>query len=121
MVARYYICDNCDHHMVAEQKMHAPLKKKCPECKKMQLYQDLSGQHSFVYQDCKTLGHQAQRNTDRMGKYDLEMRRERDSKVNKAKQKKKQSWYNKEGTDIKKALSHLDTADKKHKYILEGK
>jgi hypothetical protein len=107
--------------VVEHTSMDDPLKKKCPECKKMQLYQDLSGQHSFVYQDCKTLGHQAERNTERMGKYDLEMRRKRDSKVEQAKKRSKKSWYNPDGQDLKKDLSHLDSAEKKHKYIMEGK
>jgi len=120
MVTRYYICDECDYHMVAEQKMDAPLKKKCPECKKHKLYQDLSGQHSFVYQDCKTLGHQASRNTERMSKYELESKRRDHDKAKKLK-KKPSTWYNSEGKDLKKALVGLDTVDKKHKYIMEGK
>jgi hypothetical protein len=107
--------------MVVEHKsMDDPLKKKCPECKKMKLYQDLTGQHSFVYQDCKTLGHQAQRNTERMGKYDLEERRRKDEERDKLK-KRKPTWYNSEGKNLKKELAHLNTADKKHRYIMEGK
>ena len=118
---RYYICDSCEFEFThTHTSMDAPLKKKCPECGKHALYQDLSGQHSFVYQDCKTLGHQAQRNTDKMGKYDLEMRRKRDSKVNDLK-KKNAPWYNKEGVNLKESLKHLDTAEKKDKYIMEGK
>ena len=121
MITRYYICDACDHHMVVEHKnMDSPLKRKCPECGKKELYQDLTGQHTFVYQDPKTLGHQAQRNTERMGKYDLEMRRKKDEERNKLK-KKPSTWYNKEGTNLKKELSHLNTPEKKHKYIMEGK
>jgi putative FmdB family regulatory protein len=120
MVTRYYICDNCDHHMVIQQKMNDPLKKKCPECGKLKLYQDLTGQHTFVYQDCKTLGHQAQRNTERMGKYDLESKRKKDSEAKKFK-KKRSTWYNKEGADLKQGLKHLNTPEKKHRYIMEGK
>ena len=119
MITRYYICDNCDHHMVVEQPMDEPLKKKCPECKKHKLYQDLSGQHSFVYQDPKTLGHLASRNTKRMGKYDLEMRRKKDEERNKLK-KRKPKWYNKEGENLPQKLSHLTTPEKKHRYIMEG-
>lgn len=121
MVNRYYICDECDHSFMVQQKMDAGLKRKCPECGKKALYQDLSGQHTFVYQDCKTLGHQAQRNTERMGKYDLEERRKRDAKVEQAKKRSKKSWYNPDGQDLKKDLSTLDTAEKKNKYIMEGK
>lgn len=117
---RYYICDKCDHHLVVEQPMNEALKKKCPECGKFKLYQDLTGQHSFVYQDPKTLGHQAERNTERMGKYDLEMRRNEHSQAQRLKKKNK-PWYNKEGQDLTQDLSHLTTADKKHKYIMEGR
>ena len=71
--------------MVVKQNMHDPLKKKCPECGKLKLYQDLTGQHTFVYQECKTLGHQAERNTERMGKYELESKRKKDSEAKKLK------------------------------------
>ena len=121
MVTRYYICDNCDHHMVVKQKMNDPLKKKCPECGKMKLYQDLSGQHTFVYQDCKTLGHQAERNNSRMGKYELQEKRNKDGAVEKARAEKRKSWYNPEGQDLKKQLSDINTVEKKHQYIMEGK
>jgi len=114
---RYYICDNCDHEFVAQQSMDEPFKKKCPECGKMKLYQDLTGQHSFVYQEPTTLGHQAQRNTERMGKYDLEQKRKEHARGERQKQG---TWYNKEGRDLKQALSNLTTADKKHRYIMEG-
>lgn len=118
---RTYICDNCEYEFSISQKMHDPLKKICPQCRKHKLYQDLTDQHTFVYQDPKTLGHQAERNTERMGKYDLEDRRKRDSKVNEQKRDKKKSWYNKEGKDLSSELSSLNTTEKKHKYIMEGK
>jgi hypothetical protein len=97
--------------------MDASLKKKCPECGKYKLYQDLTGQHTFVYQDCKTLGHQADRNTERMGKYELEAKREDHGKAKKLKQKKKKPWYNPDGKDLTKELSHLNTKDKQKKYL----
>jgi endogenous inhibitor of DNA gyrase (YacG/DUF329 family) len=106
--------------MVIQQPMDESLKKKCPECGKHKLYQDLSGQHTFVYQECKTLGHLASRNTERMGKYDLEARRQKDEERNKLK-KRKPVWYNKEGKNLKKELADLNTPEKKHKYIMEGK
>ena len=120
MINRYYICDKCDCHVVFEQNMHDPLKKKCPECDKRALYQDLSGQHTFVYQDCKTLGHQASRNTERMGKYDLEEKRRNHDKAKRLK-KKPSVWYNSEGKNLKEELKDLNTPEKKHKYIMEGK
>lgn len=118
MINRYYICDECDHSFVVKQNLHDPLKKKCPNCGKHKLYQDLTGQHTFVYQECKTLGHQAERNTERMGKYDLEERRRKD-KFNK--KKKKPTWYNPEGKSLEKELKNINTPEKQHKYIMEGK
>ena len=97
--------------------MHDPLLQKCPECGKMELYQDLTGQHTFVYQDPKTLGHLAERNTARAGGYELESIR----KPNKKKTKPPVPWYNNEGKDLKKSLSHLDTPEKKQNYIFHGK
>lgn len=118
MITRYYICDSCEHSFEVRQNMNDPLKKKCPQCGKMKLYQDLSGQHAFVYQDPKTLGHQAKRNEQRMGRHLLEEKRAQDEK----KQKKPPAkWYNSERKNLKKELKHLDTPEKKNKYILEGK
>lgn len=120
MINRYYICDNCDHHMVVKQKMDATLKKKCPKCGQYKLYQDLMGQHTFVYQEPKTLGHLGDRNRERMGKYELESKERDHSKAKRAK-KKKPTWYNAEGANLKEKLKDINTPEKKHKYIMEGK
>jgi len=117
---RYYICDNCDYHWIVEQKMADPLKKKCPECGKMKLYQDLTGQHTFVYQEPKTLGHLAERNNKKFGKYTLEEKRNEHGAAKRLKKKRK-PWYNKEGKDLTQELSSLNTPEKKHKYIMDGK
>lgn len=116
MVTRYYICDECDYHFVTEQKIHAPLKKKCPECGKKKLYQDLTGQHSFVYQEPKTLGHLAERNTERAGKYELEAERAKHKKI---KSEGKPKWYNPDKVDLTKALGDL-TPEKQADYIMKG-
>ena len=118
MVTRYYICDHCGYSFEIQQNMHDRLKRKCPSCKSVSLYQDLSGQHTFVYQDPKTLGHLADRNTERSGKYELEAKREDHAKVNKIKREKNKTWYNPDGKNLKNEMSKLDTAEKKHKYIM---
>jgi hypothetical protein len=111
--------------MVIEQKMHDALRKKCPECGKYALYQDLAGQHTFVYQDPKTLGHLGERNRAKMGKYEIDSNENKHAQAQKLK-KKKGNWYNKEGKDLTKELRHLSEGDKKevarkkHKYIMEG-
>lgn len=116
-INRYYICDACDYHFEVEQDRDAPLKKKCPECGKHELYQDLTGQHAFIYQEPKTVGHLAERNTERAGKYELESAR---SKHRKVKKEKPKTWYNPDGQDLKKDLSDLNTVQKKQKYIMTG-
>jgi len=116
MVNRSYICDSCNYSFTIKQNMHDSLKKKCPNCGKYKLYQDLVGQRTFVYQEPKTVGHLADRNTERAGKYELESAR---SKMPEKKQKKT-SWYNPDDKDLAKELSHIDTKEKKQKYILKG-
>ena len=76
MINRYYICDNCDYHLVVRQELHDDTRlKKCPSCNKNKLYQDLTGQHTFIYQEPTTVGHLAHRNSERAGKYELESKR----------------------------------------------
>jgi predicted ATP-dependent serine protease len=73
MVNRYYVCDACDYSFCVKQELHDDKRlKRCPQCKKHKLYQDLTGQHTFIYSEPQTLGHQAARNTERAGKYQLE-------------------------------------------------
>lgn len=115
---RTYICDNCEHEFCISQGMHDSLKKKCPQCKKYTLYQDLSGQHSFVYQDPTTLKHLAERNTKSMGKTKFE-EIEANSTRHQEKEKRK-SWYNKDGKDLTKELKGINTPEKKQKYIMTG-
>jgi putative FmdB family regulatory protein len=116
-INRYYICDACDHHFELLQDRDEPLKQKCPKCKKNKLYQDLTGQHSFVYQEPKTVGHLADRNTAKMGKYELETKRSKHKKVRKEGHK---TWYNPEGKDLPKTLNDIDTVPKAQKYIMTG-
>jgi hypothetical protein len=80
----------------------------------MELYQDLTGQHTFVYQDPKTVGHLGERNTARAGNYELESAQ---SKM-KTRKKKYKPWYNPDGKDLKTELSNLDSVDKKQNYIM---
>jgi len=116
---RVYICDNCCHEFeFIHNSIHDPLKKKCPECGKIKLYQDLTGQSTFIYQEPKTIAHQAHRNTERMGAYELQEKRDKDNTVQKEKQENRKRWYNPEGKDLKKSLSDLKTPKQKKDYIL---
>lgn len=146
MISRYYICDNCNYELVILQELHDETRlKKCPECGKHKLYQDLTGQHAFVYQDPKTLGHLASRRTERAGKYELEnehLRQKRAKEAPKILKLKKaglipydaeelpsnKTLINPEGENLTKKLSKiLNEPNKKikkekiKKYVREGK
>lgn len=146
MITRYYVCDNCSNLLVVQQELHDEHRyKRCPKCKKHKLYQDLTGQHTFVYQEPKTIGHLANRNSERAGKYELEaeLRRQKLAKekpqldnLKKAGIVKesaeelpsKKNWINPEGVDLKKKLAPIlnepNVKLKKQKikdYIVKGK
>ena len=115
-INRYYICDNCDHHFIKKQNINDELVKKCPKCRKHAVYQDLTGQHTFVYGEPTTVGHAAERNTAKAGKYELEAARSQMPD----KKKKVTPWYNPDGKDLPNELSHLDTNEKRQNYIFKG-
>lgn len=118
-VTRYYICDACDHNFVIEQERDAPLKKKCPECKKLKLYQDLAGIHCNVVQEATSVQQLAERNTKNAGGYELDKIRHEANKQKKG--RKEGPWYNKGNADLTKELANIDTNEKATKYIMEGK
>jgi hypothetical protein len=63
------------------------------------------------------LGHLAERNSEKMGKYLLEDKRAKHKKV---KKDGAATWYNADKKDLTKDLSHLDTVEKKQNYIMGG-
>lgn len=87
-------CSNCNN----KWELYLPFKdfpkigKKisCPCCRKRKTVsvsiEDVSI-HTFIYQDPKTVGHQAARNTEKMGKYELESRKnkEKEERLNQKK------------------------------------
>lgn len=135
-IKRYYICDACDYHFYTLQERDENLLKRCPKCRKHKLYQDLTGQHSYVYGEPTTLGHQADRNTQNMGKYELQDRR-RKEKLDTLKQRRKplvdkgilspdnidkeaDPWFGKLEKKKEKEIIEDKTFQKAHKYIMEG-
>lgn len=141
MIRRVYICDSCDYAFEVYQELHDEKRlKRCPCCKKHKLYQDLTGQHTFVYGEPKTIEHQADRNSKEMGKYHLQEKTAKDrAEIDKRKldymkqqgmvsqnteslKDLNKTWYNPEGKNLKKELSEVTKNKKKaRKYILEGK
>ena len=111
------VCENCNFSFEIQQSMSDPLPVRCPQCKKHKLRQNYSAPHCFVYQDPKTVGHLAERNTDKMGKYALEAARNKNPKS----KPKPSSWYNADAKNLTRELATLDTDQKKQDYIMKGK
>ena len=110
-------CEACDFTFELEKKIADDFPKKCPECKKNKLYQDYSVPYFAIRQDPKTLGHLAERNSEKMGKYLLEDKRAHNKRI---KKEGGASWYNPDKKDLPKELSSLNTVEKKQNYIMGG-
>lgn len=117
MITRVYICDACEHSFEKEQGLHDKIKKKCPLCGKHKLYQDLSGQYVGRANEPSTVGHIADKNTQKMGRYELEDKRA----TLPTSKKKVRPWYNKDGENLNKKLGHLQTKEQVNDYIFQGK
>lgn len=133
-----YNCEKCDYNFEIYQsfKDYKELKK-CPRCKKNSLLQVFYPVHSYSYQEPKTLGHQAARNTERVfGKYELEDKRKKDAYEKKLMRKKpliekglipedamekerKPAWYGELPKDQTKDI--MSNKKRAKKYIQEGK
>lgn len=74
MVTRLYFCKNCDHEFETVQPMHEKLKRKCPQCGKLKLEQDLSGGFEPTIKKYNTVGSIAEKNTKNLGIYGREDR-----------------------------------------------
>ena len=117
-MAKYdMVCGACGFSFELEKKIADDFPKKCPECKKNKLYQDYSVPYFAIRQDPKTIGHQAQRNTEKMSKELLEIKRGAHKKI---KKEGTPSWYNADRKDLPKELSSLNTVEKKQNYIMGG-
>lgn len=113
MPRRYYICDNkdCSHTFDITQKYEEQTLTKCPECKCETLYQDLSGMYFSVAKEPTTVGHLADRNTKKMGKYELESKIAADGIDKQVEKREKRNKLNK---------IRSMTQEQKTKYIYEG-
>lgn len=115
-----YICGLCNHSLVQYEPMNKKRRVKCPNCKKHKLYVDCSGVTGSVIGEPTNLGHLAERNTAKFGKYQLEDKKEAlaSSKLKKKKKAPKPIWRDTDKID--KRLFNLDETQKKD-YILDGK
>lgn len=126
-----FACDKCEifwEESILFSEFDEKTKKlKCPSCKsKKKVRQYLEGKdvYGMVYQEPKTLGHQAERNTARMSKYELESKIEQDKVHQLAERKKKyQPWYGSMDKNVRKKIQNAsgETKDKMiKKYVSKG-
>ena len=66
-----YKCGACDHGFEIVQSMKDKAKRKCPECGKHKLKRVFGTPFVFVKGEPQTIGHWADRNTEKMGRYEL--------------------------------------------------
>lgn len=114
-----YECTNCEKEFQFQEKVVAKRRVRCPSCKKHTLEGIISvAPLAFVEHEPSTVGHLAERNTKKMGKYELQDKRRTDNEgFNRAKKRKKEPWY---GTLDSSKVAEL-TPEQKQKYIMEGK
>jgi putative FmdB family regulatory protein len=142
MVNRAYYCKSCEHEFETVQKMSDKILKKCPECKKNSLVQDLSGgtMHCSVKagsHEVKTIGHMADLNTRKMSKWEIESKQESINKKDQELKRQRDDNLRKAGIEpykpaksdysipdapafVKERIKKGDSAGIK-KYIKEGK
>lgn len=81
MITYEYICSACQYlHQVQQNPNKFRKLKKCPQCKEKTLEQQFFAPHFSIKGEATTLSQQAERNTSKMGKYEIEARRRNDKK-----------------------------------------
>ena len=110
-----YKCSSCEHSFEIVQSMKDKQKRKCPSCKKPNLKKVLGTPMVFVKGEPQTIGHWADRNTQKMGHYELG---DKEGKRKEAAKKDKSIFG--EGTASKKEIQKMTPAQKK-RYIEDGK
>ena len=113
-----YQCKKCDHNFEIVKALGDPHKKKCPDCGKYSLYQVISPPTVFVKGEATTLGQLSERNTAKMGKYELGDKRDWQEKGNQLGITK--NWIEKSGDATKSEISKM-TKKQKANYIAKGK
>jgi len=117
-----YLCNNCEYAFEIEQSIKDAKKRKCPECKKSRLKRLIGAPMIFVKGEPQTIGHWAERNTEKMSKYELgdKMGEQQEAK-DKAKKgtSRDKPWYKKHGSATKSEISKMSD-DQKAKYVKDG-
>ena len=101
-----YVCSNCQHEI---ENVHQSIKDKplikCEQCN----YRTLERIIYFVRREATTIGQLSDRNTKKMGKYELESRQQDDN------MKKERSGKQ----ELHKKINSMDETQKR-KWIMEG-
>ncbi len=108
-------CEPCSYYTEVFQNINDPSILKCPICEQETLKKVfISPPMGFVRGEARTIGHQAERNTEKMGSYELQEKRAEDKKSRElnAKQKAKRSQHQK---------INAMTPEQKVRYIKTGK
>ena len=111
-----YKCDNCDHSFEIVQSMKDKHKRKCPNCKKSKLKRVMGTPLVFVKGDPQSIGHWAERNTQKMGSYERSEKRELE---NKNKDKKSQPWWRKDSKYSNNQIKNMSESQRKN-FIEKG-
>lgn len=123
MIDYEYKCNNCLYEYIVQQRISEyKFNDLCPHCQLHTAERILSEPLAVFDGNVKSLGMQAEINTRRMGKYELESRREADKKSNKAANSAltgEKPFYNTNDVTAKQ----IQKMDKKqvNKFIMEGK
>ena len=105
-----YKCSACNYSFEIKQSMNDKQKRKCPECKQTKLEKIIGTPMIFVKGEPQTIGHWAEKNTEKMGRYELEDKKQADG------QKEKDNTER----QLKKKIKSM-TDKQKRDYIEKGK
>ena len=105
-----YVCSNCQHQLedVQQSIKDKPLIK-CEQCNHRTLERVIYGGHVFVRREATTIGQLSDRNTKKMGKYELESKRQEDNMKRERSDKQK----------LHKKINSMDDTQKR-KWVMEG-
>lgn len=114
-----YQCQNCNHDFDTVQSIHDEALTKCPKCKRKKLQRVIHSPYIINHTgEVKTIYHQAERNTKKLGKYELQAKEQEANKNYHNMPKTQTPWW-REGTKkpidlkkIKNTKKYIETGDK---------
>jgi putative FmdB family regulatory protein len=83
-----YVCKHCELEFEIQQSFSEEPLKVCPDCGETKLTKKIYAPFVFIKGEPTTVGHQAARNTEKMGRYEYEARMEqREKRIRQASEK----------------------------------